>query len=416
MFIDDGIASDPLRRRLRRLSRAERKEEALAFVDAFHREGGLSDHLRIERRRSVTRSLDRLGRYEHTPDELAFGARVAWRNNARCIGRLFWKALDVVDCRAVVAPDDMAAQIVEHLRAAQGQGRIRSMISVFAPVAGRDTPAYVENAQVVQFAGYAQDDGGVLGDPLNLEFTRIALALGWKPKGGPGPFDVLPLIIRDRDGRRLVYDLPDAARQLVDIRHPVFTRFADLKLSWYAVPMVSDMILTIGGIDYPCAPFNGHYMGSEIASRDLTDETRYDRLEAVADVIGAAPDDPLRRDQALLELNRAVLHSYRAAGVSIVDHHTASAQYVEFVHMEQAAGRAASGEWSWIVPPQASSACPVFHLPMTDLADVPNFYRSRASDGAALTVSRVTEERSPAWRRIDRLRRRFRRWRRTLYQ
>lgn len=32
------------------------------------------------------RRLSRSGRYAHTPTELAFGARLAWRNHGRCIG------------------------------------------------------------------------------------------------------------------------------------------------------------------------------------------------------------------------------------------------------------------------------------------------------------------------------------------
>ena len=63
-----------------------------------------------------------------------------------------------------------------------------------------------------------------------------------------------------------------------------------------AVPLVSGMILTIGEVDYPCAPFNGFYFGTEIAS-------------------------------------------FKAAGVKMVDHHTTSDQFMTFHAREQAQGR-----------------------------------------------------------------------------
>jgi nitric-oxide synthase len=416
VFTDSSVESDPLRRRLRRISLGERIEEARAFIDLFYRENDLPDDQRQARKRAVVRALRRQGFYDHTLDELAYGARVAWRNNAKCIGRLVWKSLEVRDCRAIVEPDSIAAHLAEHLSLALGEGRVRPVISIFAPVRGRESPWYVENSQVTQFAGYVGDDNRVIGDPINVEFTRTAMALGWRPKGEPGAFDLLPLIVRDAGGRRLVYELPEAVHRMVDIRHPDCEAFNGLGLRWYAVPVVSDMILTIGGVDYPCAPFNGYYLGTEIASRDLVDETRYNLLESVGRVIGADPGDVLWKDAALLELNRAVLHSFRAAGVTIVDHHTASAQYLDFVQHEHMAGRTPSGDWSWIVPPQASSACPVFHLPMTDFNDVPNFYRSRASDGGGLAHSRVTEQRGRVQRRVDRVRRRVRNWWRNRYQ
>jgi nitric-oxide synthase len=175
----------------------------------------------------------------------------------------------------------------------------------------------------------------------------------------------------------------------VPITHPHHPEIAGMGLRWYAVPVVSDMILTIGGIDYPCAPFNGFYMCTEIASRNFADRGRYDILPEVARRLGLEMDGfgTLWKDTALTELNRAVLHSYRAAGVTMVDHHSASDQYMQFLARENAVGRPVSGDWSWVVPPQASSACEVFHIEMADLRTVPNFYRNRASDGANLMPS-----------------------------
>ncbi|MBJ7413124.1 MAG: nitric oxide synthase oxygenase [Phenylobacterium sp.] len=409
MLIDSRASSDPLRRRLRRLLPGERREEALHFIDLFYRECGRPEAERLARRRAVSHALSRHGWYEHTREELAFGARVAWRNSAGCVGRLFWKSLDVFDCRSVNEPDEMAARLVDHLRLANVQGRTPSIMTIFAPMTGDETPPYVENRQLVQYAGYLRSDG-VLGDPATAEFTRTCLSLGWSPPGEPTAFDVLPLIIRGADGARRLYRLPPDCFRQMDIVHPRCDGLARLGLRWYAVPVVSDMILTVGGVDYPCAPFNGHYVATEIASRNLVDPYRYDLLEAVGRALGLDLSDLLWRDVALTELNRAVLHSFQAEGVTICDHHTASDWFMTFLHAEHAAARNPSADWKWIVPPQAAAACPTFHMDMHDFADVPNFYRSRATDGGRLGVSRAAEMEGGAVQRLRRLRRRVRRW------
>lgn len=416
MYIDQGTRSDPLKRRIRRQTPLEVREEALAFIDQFYREVAPDQEpARQRRRREVAALLRRHSHYDHTPEELAYGARLAWRNSARCIGRLLWKSLEVVDCRHVTATDEIAACILEHVTRANGEARTPSIISIFAPIRNKVAPAYVESAQILQFAGYIQESGGVIGDPANVEMTRTAISLGWTPPATPSHFDVLPIVIRDQAGRRLLYEMPPSSYRMIDITHPTVEAIGALGLRWYATPIISDMILSIGGIDYPCAPFNGFYMATEIASRNLTDVARYDRLADVASALGLDPADPLWRDVALTELNRAVLHSFTQAGVSIIDHHTASEQFVTFVEKEHTARRPTSADWSWIVPPQASAGCAVFHLPMKDLRRVPNFYRSRASDGMNLEPFVWRHEHRPRLARLDRLRRRLLSWARSRY-
>lgn len=98
--------------------------------------------------------IDRTGTYAHTGDELAFGARLAWRNAARCIGRLYWRSLVVRDLRHVTSADDIAAACFAHLRLAYNDGRIRPVVSVFAPDRpGRPGPRIV-NDQLVRYAGH----------------------------------------------------------------------------------------------------------------------------------------------------------------------------------------------------------------------------------------------------------------------
>jgi hypothetical protein len=86
-------------------------------------------------------------------------------------------------------------------------------------------------------------------------------------------------------------------------------------------------------------------------------------------------DQNLWKDRALTELNVAVLHSFAASGVTITDHHTESVRFLQHLEREQRQGRACPADWTWIVPPAASSATPVFHRYYRDFDQTPNFYR-----------------------------------------
>ena len=137
------------------------------------------------------------------------------------------------------------------------------------------------------------------------------------------------------------------------------------------------MYLEAGGIRYPAAPFNGWYMCTEIGSRDLGDEDRYNQLPEIAARMGLSTDNPrtLWKDRAVTELNVAVLHSYETSGVKIADHHTESERFLAHIEKEQQHGRRCPADWSWIVPPAAGSTTPVFHRTYDDFDASPNFYR-----------------------------------------
>src|SRR3712207_2954978 len=128
--------------------------------------------------------------------------------------------------------------------------------------------------------------------------------------------DVLPLAIETpTEGVRL-YDLPETAVLEVPLSHPEYRWFAELGLRWHAVPAISNLRLTIGGVHYPLAPFNGWCMGTEIGARNLADADRYDMLPVVARLmdLDTSSESTLWRDRALVELNRAVLWSFERAG------------------------------------------------------------------------------------------------------
>jgi len=320
------------------------------------------------------------GTYVHTPAELTFGARVAWRNASRCIGRLYWRSLLVLDRRGALSADEIFWHLVAHLRLAGGGEResarmrsIRPVISVFEQALPGRPYARVWNDQLIRYAGY-RTSGGVVGDPRYVDFTASMNRLGWTGKGEE--FDVLPLAIETPEEGVRLYDLPEDAVLEVPLAHPDYKWFAELGLRWHAVPAISNMRLSIGGISYPLAPFNGWYMGTEIGARNLGDPDRYDLLPLVAHLIGmdTGRETSLWRDRALVEVNRAVLWSFARAGVKISDHHTESRRFLQHIENERRAGREVPADWSWIVPPMSSSTTAVFHHYYHEADQRPNFY------------------------------------------
>jgi nitric-oxide synthase, bacterial len=348
------------------------------FITQFHSENraGAPDR----RLWDVRREIEMTGTYRHTAEELAFGARVAWRNSSRCIGRMYWHSLRVRDRREVTKASDVAAESVAHLREATNGGRIRPVITVFAPDApGRPGPR-IHSPQLLRYAGYRAANGTVVGDPSNEDITRLAFDLGWPGARPAGRFNLLPLVVQEAGAPLTLHELPADAVLEVGIRHPEFGWFADLGLRWYAVPVISDMWLEIGGVCYPAAPFNGWYMCTEIGSRDLGDTSRYNQLPVIARCMGlsTASDRTLWKDKAVTELNLAVLHSFSTAGVTIADHHTESVRFLQHLAREEHRGRECPADWTWIVPPAASSTTPVFHRYYEDFDQTPNFYRHPA--------------------------------------
>jgi nitric-oxide synthase len=349
--------------------------EAEDFLRMFHVENPEAGPVE-PRLDAVLREIDATGTYWHTPQELAFGARAAWRNNARCIGRLYWRSLQVRDLRTVSNAAGVARHCFDHLRAATNGGKIRPMISVFAPEAPSRPAPRIWNEQLIRYAGYEQPDGRVLGDPRYAAFTREMVARGWQPPQQPGAFDVLPLVVETYEEGPRLFALPEEVVREVELDHPELGWFRDLRLRWHAVPVISNQRLAIGGVSYPAAPFNGWYMGTEIGARNFGDGDRYDLVPLVAERMGldTSDDASLWRDRALVEINRAVLHSFQSEGVAISDHHTESRRFLKHVEKEERAGRSCPADWSWIVPPMSGSQTPVFHRYYDTEDQLPNFF------------------------------------------
>jgi nitric-oxide synthase len=352
------------------------RRQAESFIRLFHAENPSAGPVK-DRLRGVLAEIEQTGTYTHTPEELTFGARVAWRNSSRCIGRFYWKSLRVRDRRNVDTAAGVAEECVEHLRVATNDGRIRPTITMFAPDRPGEPAPRIHNDQLIRYAGYVQEDGTVVGDPAYVDLTRTAQRLGWRGRGTG--FDVLPLLLEAK-GDLIRYDLPPEVILEVPLRHPEHSWFADLGLKWHATPAIANMDLEIGGVTYPCAPFNGWYMGSEIGARNFADLDRYNQLQVIAERLGldASTDRSLWRDQALVTLNVAVLHSFAEDGVTMTDHHTEARRFMMHLEREERSGRVCPADWSWIVPPLSGAATPVFHRYYDEVRLTPEFTRRPA--------------------------------------
>lgn len=340
------------------------EQEVQRFLALFQLEQNLSDAWLTDR----LKVIEQVGSYIPTTEELTFGAKVAWRNSNKCIGRLFWQSLRVVDSRGLLDEHAIFESLLAHIQYATNGGKIRPTITVFEP--GR---VRIWNHQLIRYAGY-ETAGGVVGDPQSVAFTKVCESLGWQ--GEKTAFDVLPLVVQVDERKPQVYSIPQEYVLEVSIHHPERSEVEALSMKWYAVPIISSMRFQMAGIDFQAAPFNGWYMGTEIGARNLADTDRYNMLPAMAEILGLdmTKQASLWRDRALVELNIAVLHSFKEDGVSIVDHHTAAQQFKLFEEAEEEAGRKLSGNWSWLIPPLSPAATHIFHKQYVNVYNTPNYF------------------------------------------
>ncbi len=338
--------------------------EVEQFLTQYKEEMALTDSWYVERMNHVRLT----NHYNPTSEELIFGARVAWRNSNRCIGRLFWKSLHVFDERDLEDEEELYNALLRHIKFATNNGKIKPTITVFKPGVVR-----IWNEQIIRYAGY-ETENGILGDPSSIEFTKVCQALGWQGEGTH--FDVLPIVIQVKNRKPAIFRIPKEYILEVPIMHPQFEKFEELNLKWYAVPIISNLKLSIGGIEFQAAPFNGWYMGTEIGARNLADVGRYNILPKVAELIGlnTNSNSNLWKDRALVELNLAVLHSFKENGVSIVDHHTAAQQFKLFEQQEKDSNRQVTGDWKWLIPPMSPAATHIYHQPIANIIKKPNYF------------------------------------------
>uniref|UniRef100_E1BKI3 Nitric oxide synthase 1 n=1 Tax=Bos taurus TaxID=9913 RepID=E1BKI3_BOVIN len=347
---------------------------AKEFIDQYYssiKRFGSKAHM--ERLEEVNKEIETTSTYQLKDTELIYGAKHAWRNASRCVGRIQWSKLQVFDARDCTTAHGMFNYICNHIKYATNKGNLRSAITIFPQRTDGKHDFRVWNSQLIRYAGYKQPDGSILGDPANVEFTEICIQQGWKPPRSR--FDVLPLLLQANGNDPELFQIPPELVLEVPIRHPKFEWFKDLGLKWYGLPAVSNMLLEIGGLEFSACPFSGWYMGTEIGVRDYCDSSRYNILEDVAKKMNLdmRKTSSLWKDQALVEINIAVLYSFQSDKVTIVDHHSATESFIKHMENEYRCRGGCPADWVWIVPPMSGSITPVFHQEMLNYRLTPSF-------------------------------------------
>ncbi|MBD1847867.1 nitric oxide synthase oxygenase [Cyanobacteria bacterium FACHB-63] len=353
-------------------------KKAKQFLNLISSEQAWEPEDKERRWKEIKDEVKATGTYTHTYEELAYGTQVSWRNASKCVGRIAWNNMVVRDRRYVTDPDEMFRECQEHVQFATNGGNLQITMTVFRPKLPKERwgPRFW-NSQLYRYAAYEQPDGSVLGDPANLALTNAIIKFGWQPPEPRSAYDILPLVIEIPGQEPKMYHWQPEEVLEVHIEHPTIPEFKNLGMRWYAIPAISNFSVHIGGIHYGCMPFNGWYMDTEIM-RDFLDEYRYNMMEDIARVLklDTSTEQTLWRDRAALELNIAILHSFQKAKVTMVDHQTASRQFLTHDLREKKAGRECPGDWGWVVPAAGGSACPVWHHQMRDFYLEPAYHHA----------------------------------------
>lgn len=81
-----------------------------------------------KRKVDIEAEIRATGTYSHTEEEVVHGARVAWRNSAKCVGRIAWNTMLVRDRRHITNLDHMFAECLEHQRLATADGSLKAVM------------------------------------------------------------------------------------------------------------------------------------------------------------------------------------------------------------------------------------------------------------------------------------------------
>ena len=180
------------------------KEEKLiakaeTFIGQCAEELGWPQSQLSQRLCQVKLEINKTGTYSHTSDEIQVGARLAWRNSAKCIGRIAWNTLEVRDRTHVNSPEAMMDELVDHFLAATAGTNIQSVMTVFRALTPDESwgPRFWTE-QGVRYAAYKDEvTGEILGDGANLDFTEFIVKKGyWTPPEPRTQHDILPCIFK----------------------------------------------------------------------------------------------------------------------------------------------------------------------------------------------------------------------------
>ncbi|KAL7565512.1 hypothetical protein ACA910_012247 [Epithemia clementina (nom. ined.)] len=329
-------------------------QKATEFLQQAAEELNWSQSQLSKRILQVKLEISSHGTYEHTTEEIELGARLAWRNSVKCVGRISWNTLMVRDCRHVETPGGIIDEIQKHLELATAGTNLQSVMTVFRPRKPDEAWGIrFWSEQLVRYACYEdpKDSSKWIGDRANQHLTDFLITRGlWTP---PPPekrtnHDILPVVFK-MPGREkpIVHQFDPKYMDEAPIEHPTNPKIKEMGHRWGTVPVIAAFHLNIGGVSYGAFPFNGWFCSTEIV-RDLME--RYcDFNERCAEAFGIdVKTHPMYEARVAHELDVAILHSFKKAGYTIVDPKTVAEQFQTHCKREQKLGRECPAQWSWI--------------------------------------------------------------------
>lgn len=126
----------------------------------------------------IEQELGATGTYTQTSQEIEIGARLAWRNSSKCIGRISWNTLKVIDRRHVTDPEGIFREVEAHMKIATAGTNIQSTMTVFRPQHPNESigPRFWTD-QVVRYACYRDEKVRELIGVLESFLTCHRLAI-----------------------------------------------------------------------------------------------------------------------------------------------------------------------------------------------------------------------------------------------
>lgn len=85
--------------------------EAIDYIRLFYREQLLPEAQLQERLVKIYQDYRRSRTYWQSEEELIYGAKVAWRNSTRWIGRIFWESFNMRNLRHLTTAEDIFTAI-----------------------------------------------------------------------------------------------------------------------------------------------------------------------------------------------------------------------------------------------------------------------------------------------------------------
>mmetsp|Transcript_15657 Transcript_15657/g.21485 ORF Transcript_15657/g.21485 Transcript_15657/m.21485 type:complete len:1231 (-) Transcript_15657:403-4095(-) len=343
--------------------------EAFEYQLLYHKENSSPPCAAEARFREIESSIRSTGTYDLTLEELQYGARVAWRNAPKCSNRSKWNELHVLDKRTVRTNQEAFDSVLDLLDKSLTSMATKTYMTVFRQrLPGEAQGPRIWNSMLLRFAGYyknvrSEATGGILGDPVDADFTKMLIErFGWVPPSPRTAFDPLPLLLQMSEHEAPeIFSFPSSYIPFVHIRHHDYPQLDVLGLKWFPVPVVSSMEFHVGGLFFTAAPFVGWFADHEVV-RNLVDKGRYNILPAVAKALelDSSPANECWKEEASLVLNKAVVSSYRNAGVSMVSHHSMLSEFIKWYEMEKKTRGYCPGNWKWIIPPIGASLCDAY--------------------------------------------------------